>query len=190
MTLPAHYLWLDLETTGLDMRTASLLEIGAVLCDSTMSTVSTFACLAAPPEGWTEYADYAAIRMHQESGLVEEAQALGVHPVRAWCRLLDWLDMHTGIDSKVALAGSGVSHFDLPFIKTQGPGELVARFHYWTLDVGVMRRTLEQWGVPFDPGASAGQTKAHRALADAKEHLDEYRRMRKLFADAMKAAVA
>jgi oligoribonuclease (3'-5' exoribonuclease) len=75
------------------------------------------------------------------------------------------------------LCGSGVSHFDRRFLKSWMP-RFEKWFRYYAIDVGVLRRSLELIG--RSDALLPKQDKAHRALADARYHLEEMRHIKKV----------
>lgn len=116
--------------------------------------------------------------MHMENGLWDEAVHSGVSMSLADKEFGDWLYL-VGGGKKVAIAGSGVSHFDLPWIKRFFPIS-AGYFEYYTYDVGNIRRFFRDiLGIPVsfaDPaGTSGGDEKVHRAMNDAVAHCDEAR---------------
>ena len=72
----------------------------------------------------------------------------------------------------VALAGSGVGHFDRRFIRAQMP-RTDKRFTYWAYDLGVIRRLFDRVHPDLVRPLPAGG-KAHRGLADALDHRAEW----------------
>jgi oligoribonuclease (3'-5' exoribonuclease) len=79
------------------------------------------------------------------------------------------------------LCGSGVSHFDRRFLAEHMP-RLTKWFRYYSIDVGVLRRSLELIG--RTDALLSKQDKAHRALADARYHLEEMRHIKSVLGAA------
>lgn len=174
-----HLAWLDLETTGSDEHADVILELGIVLTDTDLFTIGE--------RSWVVYhenvshlrgqADPTVQEMHDRNGLWRDC---GNPDLADWqsevvkdCER--WLQGTTGSSKHVGLAGSGVAHFDLRFLRKQTPS-LARRFTYWTLDVGVVRRSLTFAGRDdLIPTAGDSTTKTHRALDDARQHLAEFR---------------
>lgn len=173
---PSFSVWLDLETSGSEPSHDLIFEVGAVVCRNepdqpiveeaswlvkwSGSVMTAFRSLASP----------VVERMHTVNGL--------------WGDLESATDSITDIDgeasallssiagsSHVALAGSGVSHFDRRFIRTQMP-LTDARLTYWAYDVGVVRRMAEMVNPSIVRPSAV--PKVHRALADAQDHRAEW----------------
>lgn len=174
-----HYLWLDLETTGLDPYSDSILEVGLTITDDRLDEkIGGRRFLLAPSDStWCSRLGDDVLDMHVKSGLIHDLDdpfhnfLYGLLTVeRNILSLIEpWLE-----DGKIVLAGSGVGTFDLAFIREQMP-ELAQRLTYYVLDVGVVRRFLRdicQVEIP-DQGPVE-----HRALSDVMHHLDEARAFR------------
>ena len=188
---PTHICWLDLETTGNDPHDAkaAILEVGAIITAwEPQLTELARASMVLRPLGSLADHDrlWAAMPqvvrdMHIANGLWAEATT----DPDAWT-LLDadtaitqWLAATAG-EGLVALAGSGVGHLDLPFVKTFLP-RLASRLTYWPLDIGGTRRMLDLAGradlVDLDTDVHG---KPHRALGDVELHVAEARRYLRL----------
>lgn len=187
MPIPTHVLWCDLETTDNDpyAHHAAILEIGAIvtLWDPQLTEVGRASMLIRPAGAQPDHDQMWAkmptvVRdMHRASGLWEEATASDQawNLVDADVSFADWLTGLVGT-GPVPVAGSGVGHLDLPFIKAHLP-MTAARLTYWPLDIGNVRRLLELAGrsdlVDLDTDVTA---KPHRGLGDVELHVAEARR--------------
>lgn len=186
MANPNHLLWLDLESTGSDPHDpyAAILEIGAILTtwDPELTEVARANLLVRPPGNVQDHEKMwqnmvpVVQQMHRDNGLWADAtgsdQAWLIHDAdRA---ISDWLSTHT--DGPVPVAGSGVGHLDLPYVKVHMP-HLATRLTYWPLDIGNFRRTLELAGRGDQVDLLTDvDAKPHRALADVELHIAEARR--------------
>jgi len=167
--------WIDLETTGTDERKDFIIEVGAILTDLQLNTLSTFESLIQLTNaGWGRLASNEFIKnMHTENGLLEELRIGNENHPTAWevnDGIVKWLKANECEPHKVMLAGSGVSHFDRRFIKQHLPN-LDNFLAYPSLDIGVIRRfaelIVELTVPPFNDG------KTHRGLEDIRCHLEE-----------------
>lgn len=196
--------WLDLETTcsSTKEKHACILEVGAVITDMDLEeTLDAFSAFVNPglslPRGFINEYDLpdeisvddanAAVfarmdpyvqEMHTKNGLWERATASVGTMDSVDDALRSWLNI-VSPQEQVALAGSGVSHFDKHWISTFLPRS-AEKFTYYTYDVGVLRRFLRDLAFVdtsfADPqGVSGGDSKAHRAIDDARAHLNEAR---------------
>lgn len=170
--LEPKYLWLDLETTGLDPSKDHILEIYA---------------LRAPFKGPTDRFDpiiEATIRvpehvvlsdfirdMHTESRLLEDCEpdrefSMSGNPIyRNITEVEDVLLERTSPHELYHLAGNSV-HFDLGFIREHMP-RFVKRCSHRCFDVTAIRLFCESTGMR-PPAAK----KAHRARADVEESIE------------------
>jgi oligoribonuclease len=171
-----NWLWLDLETTGLDPRDGRIVEYAALLVDDgpdgDMSiTRGCEGILHFKQMGDTPVDDYVQ-RMHAENGLWEECAESDLTVQEAEDDIIAML----GIHQRVMLAGSSV-HFDLGWIRVRMP-RLAARLHYRVLDVSTLATAAGVWGNYTPPPARS----AHRALPDLRDTLAQAARLRALLA--------
>lgn len=142
---PDHYfVFLDLETTGLNPKRDSILEIGMVVvsadrvCDQD-TPLDVFHSLVGA-EIVPSYIADEVVKMHTESGLWLDVIRAGRKSVKEIeDEALDFLHEHCG-DAKLTLAGFGV-HFDLAFLRGYMP-RLAAEFHYRLADVSAAYTVL------------------------------------------------
>lgn len=183
--------WLDFETTGSDERDGSLLEVGVIVTTPALSELSRRSWLVEPDLDHVATMAKVVRDMHTRNGLLDEidrkrADYLAgrdatpgvLTPAEVDAKLAAWLAYWT-VRGRVILAGSGVGHFDSRWLRLHLPKSAKA-FTYWPLDVGVVRRFLITAGVtPHRPAEP--DTKAHRALDDAEDHLAEARHYLAMF---------
>ncbi len=196
------WLWLDLETTGLDPAKDSIVEVGCLLTDpQLMPAIADDGRPLVPFEeivwpGSLAYerilADPIVEAMHRSSGLLCALAELGADADARYrsiayteSRLIYWLNAAKATHGEVVLAGSGVSRFDRRFIDRDMP-KLASWLRYWSIDVDVLRRTRQAWGLA-EPDAGE---RPHRALADARLHLEEARTIRDDWIDQRRFAMA
>lgn len=178
-----HLLWLDLEGTGDDPSRDDIVEVGAVLTTQDLeSELGSYAAVVRPsPAGLERLLSNDVVReMHARSGLLDllDGPDALTSVADAEAGLLDLLDRH-GVD-RFAIAGSGVSHYDRPFVREVMPrleARLTANRVYWSIDVGSVRRSWDLWsGKPrLRPGYEPDRDKEHRAVADIRDHIAEAR---------------
>lgn len=185
-------LWLDLETSGSKLDESVVLEVGICVTDATpqLNELATFTTIVQHPQGDDAAASSGDIlnavpvptdmdpvvrNMHTVNGLLKDLETDRVAPdIReAEKMIVRFLRDHgwsTG--EHIPLAGSGVSHFDRPFIRRDWP-MFDRMLTYWAYDVGSVRRSLRLAGIELPSGDQT--TKSHRALDDARQHADEMR---------------
>lgn len=178
----------DIETTGLDVDNDVVLEVATILVDMDLNEISRFqAVLRASDEalGRLRLNEY-VLRMHQKSGLLADAmlsdQSLS-EVESEWERFL--YTKTVMLDSKIALAGSGVGHFDMQWIRKHFP-DVSHRFVYYPYDIGDFRRITTWWNggqsvIPPVEESFVDGIKVHRAMADAQAHYEEFKRYRQWF---------
>lgn len=191
-----HLVWIDIETTGLptyhdglvDFSGVHLLEIGCIVTDTALNIVD--------PGGYTAVVkmtkDMAAairsneiiLKMHRTNGLLTESvQTATLTTETVDQELSEFLSELKDPEGSMAIAGSGVIAFDLPFIKSTMP-KTAKWLDYFGYDIGVMRRLVKSMaGQPIvNPNTSSyGPDKAHRAMNDVEAHLREAQSYRDWF---------
>ena len=167
---------IDLETTGTDENAGSILEVGVIIAGPDLVLLDAASWLVHPnPDDLANMAPK-VVEMHRTSQLLADLEAGDdVHlleDVDLWLSAL--LDKFT-VDGRIALAGSGVGHFDSRWLRRHLP-HASKRLTYWAYDVGVVRRFLRDLcGWDIEP---LNDAKPHRALDDAVLHLAEMRTYR------------
>lgn len=167
-------LFLDLETTGSDVEYDEIIEVGLILLDAkTLEEVGSFRSTVFPQDrAWDRIMrNDKVLAMHSGNGLLEDITRIHVPgaPV-VDRRIINWLDENGIGKDHVPYGGSGVGHFDKKFIDKYLP-LFSKRITYWPYDVGSIRRTYELAGGTNWPA----QDKNHRALDDARFHVEEFK---------------
>ena len=185
----ARYLWIDIETAGLEPRHQQLLEIGAIITDSHYQVLGTYsACVRLNGSPIDVYVR----EMHTDNGLLAACNQpeAAADATTAWEWLYDWIQTYDADDPRpYILAGSGIAHFDRPWMAADPAGRRILDLGpYWCMDTGMVRRFLKDCGIDASLDASSGAGKTHRALDDITAHLAEYRHARQLVMAAFLAA--
>jgi oligoribonuclease len=173
---PEYLAWLDLESTGSDETADPILEIGMVLTNTNLDEVADFDCVVKIDRDDAYERSAEVVReMHTANGLWDALDTgLPLLDVESEC--ISFFQRH-GEKHDFILAGSGVAHFDRRFLKAQMP-RFEKWLRYYSIDVGVLRRSLELIG--REDTLMPKQDKAHRALEDARLHLEEMRHIKKV----------
>ena len=168
-------IWIDLEMTGLDTDTDSILEIATIITDSELEV------LAKGPVCAIRHADDDLMAMdqwnrhhHTDSGLwqrvthspydMREAELTTIKFLQQW--------IEPGISP---MCGNSVCQ-DRRFLHRLMP-ELLDWFHYRNLDVSTLKMLASLW-LPAET-ATYHKANRHEALSDIRESIEELRYYRK-----------
>lgn len=168
-------LWLDLETTDLDVQRCQVLEVGCVLTKGFADGLEVVGEFTSPV--WPLFGEAAleempepVREMHRASGLWDACLADDdLTPEVVGVRWLSWLIEqgavnYTTTTGSLVAGGSGIDRFDIPIIERVFA--VIAReFHWRRMDISAMKLLLNELDcadlIPKQDGV------AHRALADA-----------------------
>ena len=170
--------WLDLETTGSRIEVDQILEIGIIITDPQLEVIAECGWLHrnALMDFTVDQIDPVVLKMHGTSGLFADLRDSRHTTMIEIDREIDeWMQEVTETREHIPLAGSGVSHFDRPFIRRYLP-LLDKRLTFWAYDVGAVRRFYRD--ICGEQLADIESIKPHRALDDAALALAEMRRYR------------
>lgn len=190
-----YLLWLDLETTGGNEQADPVLEVGLVVTAAEwpfeavlMSTDNGLgrSWVVRQMPGWRQRMEDVVREMHDANGLAAEVDEAEKTIFEVDVEAHAFVQARCGEESKVTMAGSGVGHFDYRFVRRQLP-TLASRLDYGVMDVGVIRRFLRM--IDRADLVRPEEEKAHRALPDALDHLEEFRRYARLIREARHAVV-
>lgn len=192
----AAFVWVDIETTGLNSQRDRLLELGVMVTDRDGLMLGHKDWLVdhqVDPDHMWSTVDDVVYRMHEESGLMAawnehhsniyklDSDGSLARAQRATVAhdVVNFLEGQLGLESgKYAMAGSSV-HFDRGFLKVDMP-ELHDWFHYRNVDVSTIKQLCRQLNMPV---ALAWEREAerlakghvrHRAIPDLAMTVAEY----------------
>jgi oligoribonuclease len=175
--------WMDKETTGLEVRTDIPLEIGIVITDREGKELSGKRSLILHRDvipGLAGMNDYVT-EMHTKSGLIAEINQLIADekqnafltrsPTRVAAAMIDWL-VEMGVEpGRQALAGSTIQ-FDRKFLEHYMP-ELNAFFSYRHIDVSTIKELCRRLNPELFERRPQDE-KAHRVISDCRASIAEY----------------
>jgi len=177
-----NLIWIDLEMTGLDTETDTIIEIATIVTDSHLHELAEGPVLAIGQSAAVMGAmDEWNTRQHGESGLTERALKSNVTMRQSELATLEFLS--NWVDAGVSpMAGNSICQ-DRRFLAREMP-ELERYFHYRNLDVSTLKILAQQWA----PDVAAGFSKEsdHRALADIRDSIAELRWYRSELFDSQK----
>ncbi|WP_223878046.1 MULTISPECIES: oligoribonuclease [unclassified Luteimonas] len=166
--------WIDLEMTGLDTGSDTILEIATVVTDANLEVLATGPELAiAHPLERLEAMDDWNRNQHGRSGLWRRVLEEGVDMAEAEERTLAFLAEWIG-PNQSPICGNSICQ-DRRFLHRCMP-RLERYFHYRNLDVSTVKELARRWA----PEVLAGVRKAgtHTALSDVQDSIAELRHYR------------
>ena len=163
------YLWLDLETTGLEAHDGEILEVGWFLSDNWEILNEAKSALVTPTKQTFELMkqDFVVTSMHTDNRLAAD---LMLQPTRTIEDIEDEIladieEWQTDDDSWVILAGSSV-HFDRTFI-AEYMWRLDMMLSHRHFDVSTLKMFFDSMG--FYELGRRDTPRKHRALDDIKD---------------------
>jgi oligoribonuclease len=163
--------WVDLEMTGLDPATCTIVEIATIVTDQDLGVVAEGPSLVIrpPDEALATMSDFVR-ELHVKSGLLERIGASTVTLADAQRETLSFLEQHTARGTSL-LCGNSVWK-DRAFLEKYMP-EVVGFLHYRMIDVSTLKELVRRW---YPTRFHAPKKKeAHRALGDIRESIEELR---------------
>jgi oligoribonuclease len=170
LELTAKLVWIDLEMTGLDPEKDVILEIATIVTDGFLEIEAEGPNTAIHyPEEVLQGMDEWSRAHHQESGLTDRVRASTHDPGSAERMTLEFLAGRCQ-EGESPLCGNSVWQ-DRRFLIKYMP-RLEAFLHYRNIDVSSIKELVQRWY----PSLSAYEKqKAHLALSDIKESINELR---------------
>ena len=166
-----NLIWIDLEMTGLDPDTDSIIEIATLVTDANLNVLAEGPELAIHhPLQRLEAMDDWNRRTHRGSGLWDRVLASDVSLDEAQRRTLEFLGQWVPA-GKSPICGNSICQ-DRRFLYRLMP-ELERYFHYRNLDVSTLKELARRWSPQIAAGVS--KAAAHTALADIRESVAELR---------------
>ena len=164
-------IWLDLEMTGLNTDTDSIIEIATIITDSDLNELAegpVFVIMH--PESVLRVMDDWNTEHHLASGLWQRVIESKTSMSEAEQGTINFLAQWTESGSS-PLCGNSICQ-DRRFLFRQMP-ELERWFHYRNLDVSSLKELAARWS----PGILSGLVKQnrHEALSDIRESIAELR---------------
>ena len=170
--MPSHeqnLIWIDLEMTGLDPDTDSILEIATLVTDSQLNVLAEGPELAIRhPLARLEAMDDWNRNTHSRSGLWQRVLDSDVDMARAEALTVEFLT-HWVPAGKSPICGNSICQ-DRRFLVRHMP-RLERYFHYRNLDVSTLKELARRWAP--DVLASFSKVGAHTALSDIRESVKE-----------------
>ena len=181
MSRSDNLIWIDLEMTGLNTDSDSIIEIATIVTDKELNVLGEGPVLAihqsetvlAGMDDWNQ-------KQHGSSGLLDRVRASQVSARMAEARTLEFLALWVPSGAS-PMCGNSICQ-DRRFLAREMPA-LERFFHYRNLDVSTLKELARRWAPRV--AESFAKEGAHLALADILESIRELKHYRaELFAPA------
>lgn len=172
----AVIVWIDLEMTGLEPETCTIIEIASLITDSELNILAEGPNLAIwQPEDVLAAMDQWNQRTHRESGLIDRVRASEYTLEDAERLTLEFIQPWANARS-APLAGNSI-HQDRRFLAKYMP-KLENYLHYRIIDVSSVKELAARW-YPEEFRDRPRKTDDHMALADIRASVEELQYYRK-----------
>lgn len=157
--------WLDLEMTGLDEKTDSILEVAVAITDMDLNILETYQKVVFQPQSVLEAMNDWCKKHHGESGLTAEVPK-GTPLEKVEEELIQLVGKYYPKNERVVICGNSIGN-DRRFIDKYLV-KFAALLHYRMIDVSSFKEVYrEKWGLKFD------KANTHRAEQDIRESIKE-----------------
>lgn len=160
-----RFFWIDLEMTGLNDLTDTILEVAIVITDTDFKTLEEYHTVVFQPAEQLAKMDAWCTKTHGDSGLT--AAVPNGKPLDMVDQEVEALiNRHYSAKDRIVLAGNSVGN-DKRFIDRYMP-RFAKRLHYRLIDVSSYKEIYrEKYGISFP------KKNAHRAVDDIYESIRE-----------------
>lgn len=162
--------WVDLETTGLDVRTDVILEVGMIVTTSDLDVIDEFMQVVHQPDKVLDSMGEWCINQHGSSGLTKDSKESLTSDLVVEQNALDFLEKHIPTQGSAVMCGNTIG-FDRQFLQFHMRG-LHDWFHYRSIDVSGIKTLGRLWYPDLEPLNKKG---SHRTLGDLHDSLEELR---------------
>jgi oligoribonuclease len=172
-----HLVWIDMEMSGLDPDSDSVLEVALIVTDKDLNLVETGPVLVVHQrdevldamDSWNK-------GTHGKSGLIDQVKASTLSEADVEAQMIEFMKQHVG-ERTSPMCGNSICQ-DRRFLARHMP-KLEAYFHYRNLDVSTLKELAARWRPELKDGFK--KANSHTALADIQESIEELKYYRDNF---------
>jgi len=172
-----HLVWIDMEMSGLDPDSDSVLEVALIVTDKDLNLVETGPVLVVHQrdevldamDSWNK-------GTHGKSGLIDKVKASTLSEADVEAQMIEFMKQHVG-ERTSPMCGNSICQ-DRRFLARHMP-KLEAYFHYRNLDVSTLKELAARWRPDLKDGFK--KANSHTALADIQESIEELKYYRDNF---------
>ena len=167
-----HLVWIDLEMTGLDPQTCTIVEIATIVTDGALETIAEGPNLIIHASDEALEAMHPdVVKLHTRSGLLDKIPTSKVSLAQAEAETLAFVREHCSAHS-APLCGNSIWK-DRQFLELY-MRELSGYLHYRNVDVSTIKELGRRW-YGRDKLNVPAKAETHRALDDIRESIAELR---------------
>ena len=171
-----NLIWIDLEMTGLDTDSDSIIEIATVVTDSQLSIVAEGPVVAIyQQDSVLNKMDDWNTNQHSQSGLLYRVRKSNYSREDAEARTLNFLEQYVP-KNKSPMCGNSICQ-DRRFLYREMPA-LEEYFHYRNLDVSTIKELVKRWS---NENNQFLKHSSHLALDDIKDSIVELQHYREKY---------
>ncbi len=172
-----NLVWVDMEMTGLNPESDTVIEIATIVTDSNLDTLAEGPVIAIhQSDTRLDNMDEWNTTHHNRSGLVARVKASTIDEDAASAITIEFLQEWVPPGSS-PMCGNTICQ-DRRFMARYMP-QLEAFFHYRNLDVSTLKILMQRWRPELEAGFT--KTATHLALDDIRESIAEMRYYREHF---------
>ena len=163
--------WVDLETSGIDVETKAILEVAMIITDKELNVIAEGPELVIhQSDEVLENLDDWCRRQYRASGLIDEVRRSSVTLAQAEKELVSFASQYCP-PRACPLCGNAIC-FDRRFIIRYMP-RLNSLLSYRNVDVSTIKELVGRWYPDKLAGIGTSKTSKHRALSDIHESIGE-----------------